>query len=261
MTKRKTDLDGGTWLQYSISIWSDIRKSAEEIALNHPALFPAMLPAKLISVYSHKDDTVLDPFAGTGSTLFAAQRLERHSYGIELSTQYVDIYHGRMGTPSLFESRTHEPIFIRDDANNLLKHIGLESIDLTVTSPPYWNILNQKRTADNKAIRNYGDSEQDLGNIESYQRFLNSLTQVFRLVYDVTKKGGFCCIILMDLRKKNRFYSLHIDTVQFMKDIGFTLDDIIIWDRRQEYNNNRPLGYPYVFRINKVHEYILIFKK
>ena len=65
----------------------------------------------------------------------------------------------------------------------------------------------------------------------------------------------------MDLRKKDKFFPFHFDTIQFMTDIGFTLDDIINWDRRQEYNNLRPLGYPYVFRINKIHEFILIFKK
>jgi len=46
-----------------------------------------------------------------------------------------------------------------------------------------------------------------------------------------------------------------------MEEIGFVFDDLIIWDRRHEYNNMRPLGYPYVFRINKAHEYILIFQK
>ena len=45
------------------------------------------------------------------------------------------------------------------------------------------------------------------------------------------------------------------------QDVGFLFDDIIIWDRRRDYNNLRPLGYPSVFRINKVHEYILIFQK
>ena len=65
----------------------------------------------------------------------------------------------------------------------------------------------------------------------------------------------------MDLRKKNFFYPLHIDISSIMNTIGFVLDDIIIWDRRQEYNNLRPLGYPYVFRVNKVHEFLLIFKK
>jgi len=42
---------------------------------------------------------------------------------------------------------------------------------------------------------------------------------------------------------------------------GLVLEDIIIWDRSKEYNNLKPLGFPYVFRVNKVHEYILVFKK
>ena len=139
--------------------------------------------------------------------------------------------------------------------------IEKESIQLTITSPPYWDILNQKRTADYKEVRNYGNSNTDLGNINSYNGFLDALRNVFLQVYSVTKKAGFCCIILMDLRKKDKFFPFHLDTIQFMNEIGFTLEDIIIWDRRQEYNNLRPLGYPYVFRINKVHEFILIFKK
>ena len=65
----------------------------------------------------------------------------------------------------------------------------------------------------------------------------------------------------MDLRKKNRFYPYHIDISHLMEDIGFIFDDTIIWDRAQEYNNLRPLGYPSVFRVNKVHEFILIFQK
>jgi len=65
----------------------------------------------------------------------------------------------------------------------------------------------------------------------------------------------------MDIRKKNRFYPYHADFAQRMEEIGFVFDDLIIWDRRHEYNNLRPLGYPSVFRINKVHEFILIFQK
>ena len=45
------------------------------------------------------------------------------------------------------------------------------------------------------------------------------------------------------------------------QEMGFLFDDLIIWDRKHEYNNLRPLGHPSVFRINRVHEYILIFQK
>jgi len=259
--KKKIELDGKEWIQNSISIWSDIRKSSDELALQHPASFPIALVKRLISCYSYKDDTVLDPFAGTGSTLIAAKRINRHSIGVELSQDFINLYKSRIDLNTLFDDKKYQPKMIKDDANNLLKHTNDDSIQLTITSPPYWDILNQKRTADYKEATNYGNSTKDLGNIKSYKGFLDSLKQVFHEVYKVTKENGFCCIILMDIRKKNKFYPFHIDTIKFMEEIGFEMDDLIIWDRRHEYNNLRPLGFPYVFRINKVHEYILIFKK
>lgn len=260
-TKDKIQLDGKTWLQYSISIWSDIRKSTQENDLAHPAIFPTMLPERLISIYSHQDDLIFDPFAGSGSTLFAAKNLKRYSKGIELSEEFISLYNKRKNNLSLFDQNNYEPELIQGDARALSQWIEKESVQLTITSPPYWDILNQKRTADNKEIRNYGNSNTDLGNIKSYSGFLEALKNIFSQIFQVTKPGGFCCIVLMDLRKKDKFFPFHLDTIQFMTVIGFTLDDIIIWDRRQEYNNLRPLGYPYVFRINKVHEFILIFKR
>ena len=87
------------------------------------------------------------------------------------------------------------------------------------------------------------------------------LRNIFEQVFIAMKPKSYCCAIVMDLRKKNRFYPYHIDISQLMEDIGFVFNDIIIWDRSQEYNNLRPLGYPSVFRVNKVHEFILIFQK
>jgi hypothetical protein len=65
----------------------------------------------------------------------------------------------------------------------------------------------------------------------------------------------------MDIRKNSTLYPFHLDLTKKMEEINFILSDIIIWDRQKEYNNMRPLGYPYSFVVNKVHEYILIFKK
>lgn len=261
MAKTKIDLDGKTWLQYSISVWSDIRKSGEENGLSHPAIFPNMLPERLIKIYSQEGDLIFDPFAGSGSTLIAAKNLRRYSKGIELSDRFIKLYKQRTNNLNLFDDNEYEPVLEKADARDLCNHVKKNSVQLTITSPPYWDILNQRRTADYKETRKYSDFEADLGNIESYEDFLANLKDIFCRVYRVTKKDGFCCVVVMDLRKKDKFYPLHMDIINFMQDIGFRLDDIIIWDRRQEYNNLRPLGYPYVFRINKVHEFILIFKK
>lgn len=87
IAKRRPELSGKEWLQNSISIWSDIRKTAEESSLKHPAMFPKMLASRLIACFSIKGDTILDPFAGSGSTLFAAKDLKRKSIGIELAEE------------------------------------------------------------------------------------------------------------------------------------------------------------------------------
>ncbi|MFX1504003.1 MAG: DNA methyltransferase [Promethearchaeota archaeon] len=118
-----------------------------------------------------------------------------------------------------------------------------------------------KRSADYKEIRPYSNDEEDLGNIENYSEFLQKLKRIFQKLYIILKENKFCIVILMDIRKKDEFYTFHIDTINFMREIGFYLDDIIIWNRKMEYNNLRPLGYPYVFRVNRIHEFILIFQK
>jgi hypothetical protein len=84
---------------------------------------------------------------------------------------------------------------------------------------------------------------------------------IMRQVWIALRPGKYCLMVVMDLRKKSRFYPFHADMATAMQDIGYLYDDLIIWDRRHEYNNMRPLGYPYTFRINKAHEYILIFQK
>lgn len=264
--KRANDLDGGTWTRYSISIWSDIRKTPEEAALKHPAMFPAALPARLIECFTRRGMTVLDPFMGVGSTLIAAKQLGRHAIGVELNPEYARIAENRLKTLTL-EQEWGEPagevccrVYV-GDANDLDQFVEPESIDLVVTSPPYWDILLEKRTADYKPIRHYGDEAKDLGKIRDYDRFLEALQAIFWKVYVTLKPGAYCCVVVMDIRKKNRFYPYHADLAQRLQEIGFIYDDLIIWDRRHEYNNLRPLGYPAVFRVNKVHEFILIFQR
>ena len=66
-SKKANDLDGKAWMRNSISIWSDISKTPEEIATRHPAMFPARLATRLLESFTKSDQTViLDPFSGIG---------------------------------------------------------------------------------------------------------------------------------------------------------------------------------------------------
>ena len=266
-SRRANDLDGKAWLRNSISLWSDLHKTPEEIALKHPAMFPTQLVFRLIQSFTrHDQTTVLDPFSGIGSTVLAAESLGKTGIGLDISAEYIEKAWGRpplsqdMFDPGGSEVKG-ERRFLEADARDLLRYMEPESIDLVVTSPPYWDILLQNRSADYKEVRNYGDSELDLGRIRDYREFIDELGTVFSHVLTVLRPGCYCCVIVMDLRKGSQFFPLHADLAVKMQELGFIFDDLIIWDRKHEYNNLRPLGHPSVFRINKVHEYILIFQK
>jgi DNA modification methylase len=261
--RRGNLLDGRRWLQNSISVWSDIRKTAEEARLGHPAMFPQMLCERLIETFLPPEgELVLDPFAGSGSTVLAAQRIGKRGIGLELSDEYAALANARLASGRR-EPPEQTPVSVvyRASASELLSLVEPESVDLCITSPPYWNILNQRRTADYKSVRHYGNLDGDLGTIDDYEAFLESLAAVFGDVLITLKPGAYCCVIVMDLRKKNRFFPLHSDLAGRLVDIGYLYDDLIIWNRQAEYNNLRPLGYPSVFRVNKVHEFVLLMRK
>lgn len=251
-SKRCNELTGKEWLQNSFSIWRNIQKSKEEKDLKHPAMYPIALCEKLISTFSKEGNIVIDPFSGIGSTVIAASNLNRKGIGIELSEEFCMISQSRLESDNGSE-------IINGDNIQILKGISHNSIDLCITSPPYWDILNMKRSADNKQSKNYSNNERDLGNVSDYKTFINDLGDVFELLNKVLKQGSYCVVNVMDIRKKDKFFPFHIDIITELQKRGYFLDDIIIWDRQHEYNNMRPLGYPYKFRINKVHEYLLIF--
>lgn len=259
--QRANNLDGRTWTRYSISVWDDVFKSKAEKQLAHPAIFPLALVDRLLKIFTLPGDLVLDPFMGSGSTLLGAFQTGRRGLGLEINNDYLEMFAKRRQEIEKEQDENGDIRVIEDDARNIHLHIGPDSLDLCLTSPPYWNILKARRTADHRVVRNYGDHSQDLGGITDYDTFLHELQKVFSGVYSALKTGKYCVIVVMDIRKKNTFYPLHMDLIRQLLPLGFVLDDIIIWDRREEYHNLRPLGFPHVFRINKVHEFVLIMQK
>lgn len=261
--KRGNELDGKRWIQNSISVWSDLSKEADERKLDHPATFPWKLAARIIETFTNTSQkTVLDPFVGVGSTLVACHMLNKDGIGLDISKDYINAAQKRVKQlPPALTKRQPKIQIIQGDAMELTDHVKRDSVDLCFTSPPYWNILTQKRTADLKSVRDYIKPTGNIGHIASYEEYIASMQEIFSGVYETLKWKSYCVVNVMDLRKKDVFFPLHMDLSRALIEIGFELDDIIIWDRRKDYNNFRPLGYPYVFRVNKAHEFLLIFQK
>lgn len=68
----------------------------DEIAFQHPAIFPEQLAKDHILSWSNEGDTVLDPFLGSGTTAKAAKNLNRQYIGIEINPDYVKIAQDRL---------------------------------------------------------------------------------------------------------------------------------------------------------------------
>ena len=253
---RANALTGAEWLKHSFSIWRDINKDRD--TGEHPAPFPVALAARIIDCFAaNREGLLLDPFAGSGSSLLAALQAGMDAVGFDINPDYRAIFKRRL---SLFESERWRYEVL--DARCLASVLDAGSAEICITSPPYWDILNRKRTADRKDATAYSNREDDLGNLGDYDDFLDALAQVAGQVGQVLRPRGYFILNVMDIRKGPTFYPLHQDASDAVRCSGqFTLEDIIVWDRQSEYNAMRPLGYPCKFIINKVHEYLLVFRQ
>lgn len=62
-----------------------------KIRSEHPATFPVFLPCEYIVAFTDKEDIVVEPFCGSGTTLIACEQLDRVCYGMELDPKYCDV--------------------------------------------------------------------------------------------------------------------------------------------------------------------------
>jgi modification methylase len=94
LNKGENTISSEDFMAATLSVWEIAPESARRVG--HPAPFPVALPARFIELYTYKNDLILDPFMGSGSTAVAAILLGRHFVGYELSPEYQAMAEARI---------------------------------------------------------------------------------------------------------------------------------------------------------------------
>lgn len=264
------DLTAKEWIQETVSVWRQKGLGAghpdAQIERLHPAPFSFTDVSRLIRFFTKSGQTVLDPFVGIGSTLKAACLEGRRGIGIELSEEFADLARERLDREIrdlLFDQP--EQVVITGDARDVLATLESGSIDLVVTSPPYWNILHkadhkvgQERIAEGLSTRYSEDDHRDLGNIADYDVFLKELVDVFAECRRTLKSKGHLAAVVGDFRQKGRYQMFHADLANALEEVGYVLKGITIL--YQSHKRLFPYGYPAAYVPNMHHQYIVILR-
>ena len=115
-------------------VWSDIRGAS--LRAGHPAPFPSELAERLIRMFSFAGDTILDPFAGSGSTAVAAIRTGRNSISVEIEEEYLNAATRRAARETagrLIEN--HTAVVIESTTRRDLQEPGETTVAIPATEP------------------------------------------------------------------------------------------------------------------------------
>jgi len=267
---RLNDLDTKRWLKFQKSWFIHNPPPRRKDVLRHPAKFPETLAQEFIEFFTKRGQVVFDPMAGTGSTLVAALRSGRHSFGIELNPQYAEIARqvvagerAALGEPA---AGLRAEIITGDAARApaLLEAAGAPPVDYVLTSPPYWDMLHARGAETQKKRRQqaaldvvYSDDPRDVGNIHEYERFLSQLVDIYARLQPRLKPRAYLTIIVKNVKKGGVIYPLAWDLARLLGQT-YTLKDEKIWC--QDNVRLAPYGMGNAWVSNTVHHYCLQFR-
>lgn len=255
------------WLKSQLGVWQftyekrDVRDKSV-----HPATFPLSLSRKVIELFTHEGQLVLDPFVGSGTTLVAAQDTDRSAVGFDLLEKYIMLCEDRLLQKSLFQRASQ--IAIQDDAKNIGRYLGEESVSLIWTSPPYSNLLNRKRRNKSRRdrknsqfdkVEQYSQDPRDLGTMP-LDAYTDAMGDIFETLLPLLKPKGHCVINVPDMWWENQRITIHVSLIEELRRRGFELRNTIIWDRTNIVNRIGIFGWPSNYiTMGTTFEYLLDF--
>lgn len=269
-TNRLNDLEPKEWLKFQKSWFIHNPPPRKKDVLRHPAKFPETLAQEFIEFFTRRNQVVLDPMVGTGSTLVAALRAGRHGYGIELNPAYAAIARQVIAEErqtlgeAAAEAKSEVLTGSAAETKALLANEGVERVHYVLTSPPYWDMLRAHGAETQRKRRQasamdvfYSEHPDDLGNITDYDEFLARLAGIYQSLQPILAPGAYMTIIVKNIKKGGRIYPLAWDLARLLSGT-FILKDERIWCQNDQ--RLAPFGLGSAWVSNTFHHYCLQFR-
>ena len=255
------DLDMSKWKELT-DVWTDSlwiipqRDNSGAHDGHYHGNFVPQIPYQLLMRYTKAGDFVLDPFAGSGTTLIEAQRMGRNSIGIELQPSVAAEAISRIHSES--KDGIVADTFVDDsrvfDTRRILDTYKINNVQFIIYHPPYWDIIK------------FSEDENDLSNSETLNEFIDNFRQVVRNTSAILEKGRYCAVVIGDKYANSQLVPLGFHCMQAMQQEGLTLKATIVknFEETKGKANQKALWRQralqnglYLFK----HEYIFVFKK
>lgn len=257
------------WIKSQLGVWQfNYEKKDIRDKTLHPATFPLSLAKKVIELFTHKGEIILDPFVGSGTTLVAAKDCGRNAVGFDLKREYTNLCGQRLSQDTLFGDTRQ--IAIVDDALNIPAYLEEGTVKLIFTSPPYANLLNRARKNKSRRgderkneqflkVEQYSQDPKDLGTM-SLAEYSKTMGDIYEGLLPLLKPKGHCVINVPDMWWENERITIHIALVEELRARGYELRNIIIWDRTNIVNRIGIFGWPSNYiTMGTTFEYLLDF--
>ncbi|MCU0519832.1 MAG: site-specific DNA-methyltransferase [Anaerolineae bacterium] len=218
--------------------------------------FVPQIPHQMMLRYTKARDWVLDPFAGSGTTLIECRRLGRHGIGVELNPEVA----ARAAKSLASEPNPHAittDIVVGDSAaidyTSLLRAYEIEYVQLLILHPPYHDIIQFSR------------HDADLSNAASVDAFVDQFAAVVARARAALAPRRYLAVIIGDKYQDGEWIPLGFRAMQAVMAQGCTLKSIVVknLDRTRAKREQQALwryralaGGFYVFK----HEYIFVFQ-
>jgi DNA methylase len=219
--------------------------------------FIPQIPHQLLLRYTKKGEWVLDPFAGSGTTLIECRRLGRNGLGLELNPETAERARGLIAE----QPHRHDTVseFIVGDARSVdlkpeFARAGIKGVQFLLLHPPYHDIIE------------FSDDPRDLSRAASTEEFLRKFGACLDNLLPLLDRGRYLALVIGDKYSKGEWVPLGFYCMSEVMKRGLSLKSTIVKnfeetrakrDQKQLWRYRALAGGFYVFK----HEYIFLFRK